>query len=87
MQIDVFQRSVSDPTLSIGLAQHRGTHYRFIVSNSDGKIVRLEVWGADEWIINASPPPLSLRVLIRERLGPPALPQWLLTARERPPEI
>jgi len=34
MQIDVFQRSVSDPDLSIGLAQHRGTHYRFIASNS-----------------------------------------------------
>jgi len=64
MKIEAFQRSVSDPTLSIGLAQHRGTQYRFIASNSDCKIVRLEIWGADEWIINASPPPLSLRVLI-----------------------
>ena len=42
MQIDVFHRSVSDNTLSIGLAEHRGTHYRFIASNSDGKVVRLE---------------------------------------------
>ena len=56
MQIDVFQRSVSDPDLSIGLAHHRGTHYRFIASNSDGKVVRLEVWGADEWIIEAARP-------------------------------
>ena len=86
MQIDVFQPSVSDPDLSIGLAQHRGTHYRFIASNSDGKIVRLEVWDGNEWIIETARPSLSLRVLIRERLGPPT-PQWLLTARERPPEI
>ena len=87
MQIEVCQHSVSEPDVSIGLAEHRGTHYRFIVSNSDGKVVRLEVWGGDKWIIEAARPPLSLRILIRERLGPPALPQRLLTARERPPEI
>jgi len=71
MRIEVFQRSVSEPDVSIGLAQRRDTHYRFIVSNSDGKVVRLETWGADAWIIDASPPPLSLRILIRERLGFP----------------
>ena len=66
----------------MGLAQHRGTHYRFIASNSDGKIVRLEVWDGNEWIIEAARPPFSLRLLIREQLLPPTLPQWLLTARE-----
>jgi hypothetical protein len=82
MQIDVFQRSVSDPALSIGLAQHGGTHYRLIASNRNGKVVRLEVWSGNDWIIDASPPPLSLRILIRERLGTSTLPRWLLTVRE-----
>jgi hypothetical protein len=69
MEITDFIRH-DDCNGSVGLARHHNEDYRFIVSNHDGEITKLERHvGNGAWELIDDEPPLSLRALVRHRLA------------------